>query len=101
MAKGAESKSKIIKQLLEIFPNSFLYNDGKELRIPMTEGGEMVQIKCTLTCAKECVNVGEDNATPGDFPVTNAPVTVASSEPIKPTEEEKQTVANLLRSLGL
>lgn len=102
MAKGAESKNKITKQILELFPGSFIYNDGKEIRVPMIEGGEQIQIKIALTCAKECVNMGADNAIPGDFPAPiNTPPTPERSEPIKPTEEEKQSVANLLRSLGL
>ena len=68
----------------------------------MIEAGEEVQIKCTLTCAKTNVESGMDKATPGDFPTpVNAPVTQPSAEPIKPSAEEKQAVADLLRSLGL
>ena len=102
MAKGAESKSKVQKQILEAFPGSFLYNDAKEIRIPMSEGGEMVQIKVALTCAKENVEIGADNAVPGDFPAPKmtAP-TPERTAPVQPTEAEKQTVADLLKSLGL
>lgn len=101
MARGAEAKSKIQKQILETFPGSFLYNDGKEIRIPTPEGAEIVQIKVTLTCAKENVEYGADNATPGDFPTPFKEVTPERIDPIAPTSEEKANVANLLRSLGL
>ena len=37
MAKGAEAKAKVFKQILEAFPGSFAYNDGKEIRIPMAD----------------------------------------------------------------
>ena len=31
--KGAILKQEIAQKILETFPNSFLYNDGKEIRI--------------------------------------------------------------------
>lgn len=102
MARGAESKAKVQKQILDAFPGSFLYNDGKEIRIPMPEGGDVVQIKIALTCAKENVECGADTAIPGDFPAPKmtAP-TPERTEPVQVTEEEKQSVADLLKSLGL
>lgn len=102
MARGAEAKSKVQKQILEAFPGSFLYNDGKEIRIPMPEGAEVVQIKVTLTCAKENVEIGADAAIPGDFPAPKmtAP-TPERTGPVQPTEWEKQKVADLLKTLGL
>ena len=57
MAKGAESKAAVTKKILETFAGSFTYNDGKEIRIPCQEAGETVQIKVTLTCAKENVEI--------------------------------------------
>lgn len=102
MAKGQESKSIITKKILDTFSGSFLYNDGKEIRIPLIEGGEEIQIKVTLTCAKENVTVGADSAMPGDFPApkTQAPTPI-STEPVKVTDAEKANVAQLLASLGL
>lgn len=102
MAKGQQLKKDIQNKILEVFPGSFLYNDAKEIRICGTEGGELLQIKCVLTCAKENVEIGADNAMPGDFPAPKmtAP-TPQSSTPVQPTEDEKQKVADLLKSLGL
>lgn len=102
MARGAQAKSEVFKKILETFSGSFAYNDGKEIRIPVTEAGELVQIKVTLTCAKENVEMGADAAMPGDFPApkTTAP-TPERTEPVKPTNAEKQAVADLLKSLGL
>lgn len=101
MAKGAEAKSKIFKQILEAFPGSFAYNDGKEIRIPMAEGAEIVQIKVALTCAKENVECGADTALPGDFPAPKAAPTPERTEPVAPTAEEKANVSAMLRKLGL
>lgn len=101
MAKGSIAKQNITKQILSTFEGAFEYNGGKEIRVPVYENGELVQIKITLTCAKENVECGADSAVPGSFPVTNQPVTPERTTPIAPTEDEKQNVANLLRSLGL
>lgn len=105
MAKGQQFKKEIQEKILQLFPQSFLYNDAKEIRICGMEDGQLIQVKCVLTCAKENVTVGSDNAIPGaaqdSFPAVNQPATAASSEPIAPTDAEKARVADLLRSLGL
>lgn len=102
MARGAIAKQEVQKKILEVFSDAFLYNDGKEIRIPCQEAGELVQIKVALTCAKENVEMGADAAIPGDFPAPKmtAP-TPERVEPVKPTDAEKQAVADLLKSLGL
>lgn len=102
MARGAQAKSDVMQKILATFSGSFKYNDGKEIRVPVMEAGELVQIKITCTCAKENVECGADNAMPGDFPAPKmtAP-TPERTEPVKPSESEKQAVADLLKSLGL
>lgn len=95
-ARGSESKEKVTQMILDTFPSAFKYE--KEIRIPMIENGEEVQIKVTLTAAKTNVENGEMS-----LPMTNS-VTTKSNEvkvPVEPTEEEKQNVANLLNLLGL
>ena len=91
MARGSQSKETITKKILETFEGSFI-ND-KEIRIPIEENGEIIEIKCVLTAAK--VNVG------------NAGTQVTSSiEPKEPasgmiTEDEKKEVTDLISKLGL
>ena len=46
------SKQEIFDKLIEMFPGSFMYNDGKECRINLNEDGAAVQIKVALTAAK-------------------------------------------------
>lgn len=98
MAKGQNSKQDATQKILDLFPNSFIYE--KEIRIPYQEDNENIQLKCVLTCAK--VNVGEndDVIVPGEILTKNdstneKPVTYA------PTQEEKDRVKNLLESFGL
>lgn len=101
MARGSESKDKITKEILEHFKGAFLYD--KEIRIPIEENGEIVQIKVGLTCAKDNVEVGQENVLPG---AAAAPAQFTLQErpnykEIVPTEEEKKNVNNLLQALGL
>lgn len=113
MAKGQVSKAQITNKLLEIFNGAFLYNDGKEIRIPMIEDGNEVQIKVSLTCAKDNVVPGTDNAIPGAPAAQSkkeeavytfgSPITkTKEAKPIvEPTVEEKANVKSLLEALGL
>ena len=100
MAKGSVSKEKVAQKIMEIFPEAFLYE--KELRIPMIEDGAEVQIKVALTCAKNNVERDSDVAIPGEFPtpVNQAPTSMNTAA-ARPSDAEKQTVADLLKSLGL
>ena len=100
MARGAVSKEKITKKILDTFEGSFLYD--KEIRIPVTEDGELIQIKVTLTAAKTNVESGDDVKIPGvESNEINFETQTATKEKIEVTEEEKQNVATLLKNLGL
>ena len=90
MAKGQVAKQEITQKLLSTFEGSFLYNGNKEIRIPIIENGETVEIKVTLTCAKE--NVG-GNLDQSSIAQTGASTTV--------TDEEKRQVKSLIEELNL
>ena len=98
-AKGTATKQSIMNKLLEVFPDSFLYNGGKELRINQMEDGELVQIKVTLTASKTIVK-NENSSKPV---LTNSEVTTANIEeiPQEPTEEEKERLRILLEEMGI
>lgn len=112
MARGAESKTLITNRIIETFEGAFLYNDGKEIRIPLKENGEDVQIKVTLTCAKDNVVQGGENILPGaelknesyHFGNTLQAAVTENKEikpVVEPTAEEKANVKSLLEALGL
>ena len=102
--RGAEAKQKVMSQILETFSGSFLYE--KEIRIPILENGETVQVKCVLTAAKTNVAPDGDAAVPGvaapagewnfDSPMATTPT------PAKPqvSEEEAKNIENLLKKFG-
>lgn len=96
MAKGSILKQEITNKILETFPGSFLYNNGKEIRICGNENGELLQVKVTLTCAKENVEVGNDNNI-----AIAANNVVDNNVTVEPTQEEKDNVRRLMEALNL
>ena len=102
MARGAKLKQEVMNKILETFEGSFLYNDGKEVRICGNEDGEEIQIKVTLTAAKENVYPGGENAIPGSTISKDIPQTEVAKQTItEPSQQEMQNVQDLLKSLGL
>lgn len=92
MAKGSFAKEAIANKIFEVFPNAFKAND-KEIRIPMDDNGELVEIKLTLVCAKDIIGGGNQ---------VQSNVTTPASAPLEPpTEEEVKEVKNLIEELGL
>lgn len=106
MAKGQKVKQEIINKILNTFEGAFLYNNDKEVRINGTEDGELVQIKLTFTASKTIVEPdGEEVVPVGNISNSNnafdlSELTVKDTITV-PTEEEKENVKNLLKSLGL
>lgn len=103
-AKGSILKQEVMDKILAAFPGSFLYNDGKEVRINGLENGVPIQIKVTLTAAKVAVEGGDDTALPGEKAAATADVeSVRTNEkiPQEPTAEEKERLTMLLNKLGL
>ena len=101
MARGQEEKLIVINKIKEVFPEAFEYD--KTIRIPIGD----VQIKVTLTAAKDNVEPGGDTVVPG---VKATKVTIADgAEPVfkdvsatvEPSAEELNAVSNLMESLGL
>jgi len=101
MARGSEAKQKIFNKLLEVFPGSFMQDD-KILRIVESEGGEPVEIKVSLTAAKDIL--GGAAASPVPSPTTVAADTFNWDEPIVetgPSIEEKENIKKMMAALGL
>lgn len=98
--KGQVLKNEITQKILETFKGSFLYNDGKEIRINGMEDGSPVQIKVTLTASKTPVNFDENQDN------SNSSVSLSFEEknekiPDEPSAEEKARLQKLLDSLNL
>lgn len=106
MAKGQAAKQEVMATILETFGgNSFLYNNGKEIRVNTKEDGEPVQIKITFTAAKTMVEPEDENAIPGASNVVDQASEVkeeeASKVVVEATADEKDAIADLMASLGI
>ena len=101
MARGQEEKLIVINKIKEVFPEAFEYD--KTIRIPIGD----VQIKVTLTAAKDNVEPGGDAAVPGvkatKVTITEGaePVFEDVSKTIEPSQSELDAVNNLMSQLGL
>ena len=103
-SRGSILKAEISKKIIDTFPNSFLYNDGKEIRINGMEDGVPIQIKVVLTAAKVAVEGGDDTVLPGEKTAATADVKPTGTNekiPQEPTSEEKERLTTLLNKLGL
>ena len=89
MARGSLAKEELTKKLLETFEGSFVV--GKDIRIPMIENGETLEIKIALTCAKDVIGSAGTSVTGSDKATVSASI----------TEEEKKEVKNLIEELNL
>lgn len=102
-ARGAQAKEAITGAILVTFKDAFM--NGKELRVPVMENGEEIQIKITLTAAK--TNVPHDggvqrfNALPKptapSLPQEANPITAEDS--LEPTEEELKNLEAMLEGM--
>lgn len=99
--KGAIFKKEITNKILATFPGSFLYNDGKEIRVVGMEEGQEIQVKVSLTCAKTNVEPNGENAMPGVVTTVSSTVETPVSTNTEVTAEEKQNVQKLMAALGL
>ena len=101
MAKGQKSKEAVIEKILSNFEGAFLYNGNKEIRIPRTDDGEIVQIKIVITCEKDNVAAGADETIPGAEVVVTETASEEHIEPsaLKVSEEEKNKAKALLAAM--
>lgn len=98
-AKGSLCKIETLDKIMKIFPDSFLTNNGKELRINCVENGEFVQLKLTLTAVKQPI-LNENNSinfTSSDTNILTPDTPDLSS--LEPTEEEKENLKKLMAKL--
>lgn len=106
MAKGQEAKDRVVQKIKEIFGTDFIGEVDKKIYVYSQEKGERVQVAISLTCPKIPVNI---SGVPipnfsGGMDFENMDTAIVASESYVPTEiseEEKQTVADLMARLGL
>ena len=107
MARGSIAKEEVAKKIIECFGQENVIESDKKLYINTKENGERIQICISMTCPKTLV--GEFKAVPdsafgGGSAFDNVGAAMVEPEPFKPAEitpEERETVQDLMKRLGL
>lgn len=101
MAKGQEAKNLVVKKITEAFGEDFIGEYNKRYYVWSKEDGQKVQIAISLTGVKE--PVGEVKPTAAGHFFGTKPETVAppTFTPAETTEEEMETLAEMMARLGL
>lgn len=92
MARGSIAKNLIGNAILQVFPGSFIDADQKTIRIPTSCEGEPIEIKITMTAAKDLI---------GGAPAIPTPAHSATPQNTAMTEDEVQAVKDLMKRLNL
>lgn len=103
MAKGTIAKQEVIKKIQSAFGTDFLGEFDKKIYVQVQENGEMVQIAMALTCPKTPVAVSNAPIIKGDrmdFSDESTIIPVNSSN-TEISEEERQTIADMMARFGL
>lgn len=106
--RGSQAKEWVTKKIIECFGQDQVILSDKKIYINTKEDGMPIQVCLALTCPKTMVGEAAAEAVATaqrgvDFGAFGAP-TVSAPEPYKPAEitpSERQTVQELMKSLGL
>lgn len=103
MARGTQAKSKVEQIISTAFKDNFLGVYDKKLYVQAEENGEMVQIAISLTCPKTPVVVSDKPLNFDDTLNFEDGATVIPHPQIQSeiSDEERQTVKELMKRLGL
>lgn len=102
MAKGNIAKEKATKIIADAFGADYVGEFDKKLYVWCDDGGSKVQLSISLTCPK--VNRGVEETAPtelnfeDDEPAAEA---TGSYKPADITQEEQDTLEELMKRLGL
>lgn len=96
MARGSLAKTLIGTAILQVFPGSFIDSDQKTIRIPTSVEGEPLEIKITMTCAKDVIGGG--NGGQAGSVATTKQVAPQNTEM---TDDEIKEIRELITRLGL
>ena len=101
MAVGEEAKTKLINKIIEALGDSYIGCVDKKYYFISYENGSEKQVAISLTCPKAPVAVSAKPVVrSGGIDFEAEPVLVAPAN-VEVSEEERQTVADMMRRLGL
>ena len=101
LARGAIAKQVITKKLQDTFGADFLGEMDKKIYLQAPENGEMVQIAISMTCPKNTIEVSHAPVVKNgmiDFEAQDAKIAAHTTEI---SEDERATVAEMMKRFGL
>ena len=102
MAKGQIAKQKATEIIAEAFGDNYIGEFDKKLYIWAKDGAEKVQIAIALTCPKVYRGIEETAPTALNFEDDEPSVNTGTAfKPAEITQEEKDTLADLMKRLNL
>ena len=103
MAKGTEAKKVVVAKIKQVFGADYIGEEGNKHYVWASDGGEKVQIAISLTCPKNPIGTVDMSSAFSDGLDFEAEPIVAQTkfEPAEITQEEKDTLAEMLKRLGL
>lgn len=103
MAAGTEAKEKIIQAIISILKDSYIGEYDKKHYFWSEENGTKKQVAISLTCPKTPIGtVDMTSAFSDGIDFDAAPVVAQTKfEPAEITQEEQDTLAEMMKRLGL
>lgn len=98
MARGNLAKETVAAKIKEAFGENCIGEIDKKIYVWANDGGERVQIAISLTCPKNLVGIIPAVA---DKPFEWSSSATVSTAPAQITEEQKNTLKELVKRLGL
>ena len=101
MAKGSIAKEVITKKLKEAFGSDFIGEVDKKIYVQAPENGEMVQIAISMTCPKTPVAVSNAPVVKNGIMDFEAKPALVAPKTTEVSEDERATIQDMMRRLGL
>ena len=100
--KGQIAKEKVKEKIIQIFGNDYIGEFDRKYYVWEKDGAEKVQIAIALTCPKVYRGIEETAPTALNFEDDEPGVnTDTAFKPAEITQEEKDTLADLMKRLNL
>jgi hypothetical protein len=102
-AKGTIAKQNVVNKLKEAFGADYIGENANKHYLWVSDGGEKIQIAVSLTCPKNPIGTVDMSNAFGDGLDFEAEPIVAQTkfEPAEITQQEVDTLAEMMAKLGL